>query len=296
MKKESINSADARIEQLKQVLGKIQDLPTLSPIFQKITQILDRDQPSIEEVSRIVTRDPAITAKILRIANSPFYGFQSEISSTNKAISLLGFNEIKKIVYSLGVFRLLGNDRESSDMDRKKFWHLLAGCGSFASVLAEEMDLENPKSYFTHGLLHCTGVIALERHFPKLFQQILNVRDQKNCSLLQAEERVMDLTHCKLTGWLYEKWNFPSDLIEVGKYYPNPFEAEEHPRICSLINQANFFARCLNMGDLGDPNLPSFSIYAWENLGIQVEDLPDIFARADKRFEEAQEYIQTVNE
>lgn len=289
-------STEARIKRLKGVLNEIEDLPTLSPIFQKLIQILNKQDTTSEEVSRIITRDPSLTAKILQIANSPYYGFRADVSSAEKAVTLLGFNEIKRIVHSISVFRLLDPDNIDFALDRKKLWHFLAGCGAFSSVFAEHMDLENPHSYFTHGLLHCIGIIALEKHLPKTFKRILQIRDQQNTTLIKAEKQVITLSHCEITSWLFEKWNLPEDLIEVARYHKNPFDAEEHPEICSLVNQASFFARCLQMGDLGNPHLPSFSIYAWNQLTIDTEDLPEIFQEAEDRFNEAKQYLQFVRE
>ena len=153
-------------------LDNIPDIPTLPEIALKVNKLLQDEDISIGELSRIIEKDQAIVTKILRLVNSSFYQFKSRIESIPRAMVVLGLNTIRNAVLSVSVMEIFPRDKPTNGLDIREFWKHSIAVAVTSKHLGSKTLLESPDECFIGGLLHDIGKIALARYFADLFEQV----------------------------------------------------------------------------------------------------------------------------
>jgi HD-like signal output (HDOD) protein len=149
--------SEKALEKIRQEVEEIGALPTLPEIPMKILHLVANEDSSMDDISKIVERDPSLTANILKVANSPYYGVRQKIASLKLALAILGLNEIINIVTSISIVRLFPASRRDGSFERAKFWQHSFGCAAAVRMLARDLELETQGVEFVAGLLHDLG-------------------------------------------------------------------------------------------------------------------------------------------
>ena len=205
---------EPRQERLKKITQSIIALPTLPAVITQLIGIIDNPTTSARNVAQLISTDQALTAKILKLANSAFYGFPREIATVNHAVVVLGFETVKNLALSVSVLERFSGHGESSGFDRQKFWEHSIGCGVAAKMLATKFRYRVSGEVFAAGILHDIGKLVLSQYFPADFGEILDVAQSQGIYIGKAEEQVLGVTHAEVGGWLAERWNLPDQLEE----------------------------------------------------------------------------------
>ena len=148
-------------ERLRGLVERVQGLPTLPSILHKLNQMILNPKTSAKEVSEVISSDPSLTSKVLRMANSPFYGFQNRITTITHANVILGFNTIKSIIMSSTIFDVFGRSGKSGALDRTELWKHSIGCGAAAKVIGHRLNYRVLEELLIAGLLHDVGKIKV---------------------------------------------------------------------------------------------------------------------------------------
>lgn len=283
---------EADRERLKKVVDRIVGLPTLPVMLSNINRLMMNPRTSAKEVGQLISSDPAITAKILRVVNSSFYGFPNRITTITHAIVILGFNTIKSIVLSSSIFDTFKGDGAEKRFNRMEFWKHSIGVGAVGKVLARRRGYSATEEFFIAGLLHDVGKIIIDQHLHAEFLEILHRVQTRDILMLQAEEEVLGLTHAELGGWLFERWNLSKGLVECITTHHNPGLAKELPDYAAVIHLSDIIARTMGIGDGGDAKVPPISTQAWELLELSVDKLDAIIQEADEEIERAMVFLE----
>ncbi len=216
--------------ELKALVQKITDLPTLPAMMATITRLMQDPRTSAEELGRAIATDPALVSKVLKLVNSAFYGFPGRISTITQAIVILGFSTIRNVVLTTSVLKAF-NKNGSHAFDVEKFWEHSLLTGAIARSLAVEREANFIEETFIAGLLHDMGRIVLSQKLTAEFDKVILVKEKANISQLAAEQSVLKLTHGDIGGWLARKWNLPIPFVEVMRLHHSPLEilAQEPP-------------------------------------------------------------------
>jgi putative nucleotidyltransferase with HDIG domain len=199
-----------------QKLDQIKQLATLPVILQKVNRMLLDHETSMSQLTKIIESDQAITAKLLRMVNSAFYGFRAKIGNIPHAVVILGFNSIRNALISLSVLEFFDKASGAKRWDPQEFWVHSVSTAIFSKDLAEKTHLAVPDDSFTAGLLHDMGRIVLAQYFSEEFHQILAAMRRENLSFHQAEKGVYPpLDHARIGGYIAENWQFPPTLVEA---------------------------------------------------------------------------------
>ncbi len=211
--------------------------------------VLIDDRSNAEDLADELARDQAITAKVLRLVNSAYYGFFRQISSVKEAVAILGYNEIRRIVLTASVYNSFRRFR-GKVIERKIFWEHSLACAAAAEILNRESGAELPAAYFA-GLLHDIGKLVLDEFFSKAFEAALIVSLEKQIPLHRAEREVLETDHAEVGFWLAERWNLPSVLFNSIRFHHAPKECQDLPScpIVNLISVANDLAKVLHMAE-----------------------------------------------
>ncbi len=228
-------------EQIQEKVRTIIQLPALPSIAMEVVEMVDNPKTSASKLGRVISSDQALTAKVLKIANSPFYGFPKKISTIDFAIIVLGFDALKEIVISISLISSL-QKKSDAYFDAEAFWDHSLSAGVIARRLARDLGYRVSGEAFVGGLLHDMGVSILHRYFHSEFKRIVDIARETDLTFLEAEESVLGVTHADIGGWLAERWNLPDHLIEAITLHHTPTKAERNADLVALIHCADVFS------------------------------------------------------
>ncbi|HUI29772.1 MAG TPA: HDOD domain-containing protein [Candidatus Acidoferrales bacterium] len=264
-------------------LSSIRELPTFPTTALEVMRLASDAETSAAELSRIVSRDPALSARILRVANSPYYGFAKKISTIEWAIVALGFETLRETVLSLTLIDLF-RGAAMKNFDPRKFWKHAVDTACAARSLAKEMKNRVPGEAYAAGLLHDIGVLVLYRFFPDDFAEIQKLVGRDAMTLSQAELVVVGTSHADIGAWLAEKWNFPLNFVEAIRYHHAPGSAQINPELTAIVHVANQIACSDGYSCSDDPSKfdpAAVQIVGIDKLGVSVASLADKYINDD---------------
>lgn len=277
-------------DQVKALVSRIPGLPTLPVIVQKLNDMMLNPRTTAKEVGRLISSDPALSAKILKIVNSSFYGFPSRITTVTHAIVILGFNTVKSVVLSSTVFDVFKSKGEN-EFKREEFWKHSVGCGAACRVIAREAGFSALEDFFIAGLMHDVGKIILDQYLHDDFQKVLATVKRDDCLFLEAEKKVLAVTHAEIGGWLFQNWKLSKGLVQAVTYHHNPSLADDALKITSVIHLGDIVCRALQCGSGGDAKIPRVSPAAWDALGFTPPKLESILRETDQEIEKAKVFL-----
>ncbi len=267
------------------IVDNIVTLPTIPSILAALNAVIAEPNSSASDVAGIISRDPSTATKVLRLANSAYYGLRSKVGTINHAVTMLGFNIVRNLVLTTSVFSVSPGGNIAGLFEREKFWHHSLGVGVAARIVAREAFPEMRRQsdeFFICGLLHDLGKIILLQYVqPKFEQALLMSRDQA-IPLFEAEMTVIGCTHADVGGLLAKRWNLSKEIIAaVGRHHDLTETPEEQIRYVAVTHLADFIARAKEIGDGGGSN-PNLSREAWDAAGLSKQKIPWALAEIDK--------------
>ncbi len=279
-----------RQEKLKRVMDKVTGLPTMPQMFDALNKLLLNPRTSAKEVARVIASDPPVAAKVLKVVNSPFYGFPNRITTITHAIVILGFNTVKSIVLSSSIFDLFKKDSPDG-FDRLGYWKHSIGCGAASRVIGRIVGIQQTEELFIAGLFHDMGKLVLEQYAKDDFARIRGIVESEKCLVYKAEERVLGVTHAEIGGWLFEKWNLAKGLIETTKFHHNPALANVNQKGTAIVHLADVVIRALRFGSGGDSKIPVISDTAWKLLNLRELDFDRVLGEVREEVEKATVFL-----
>ncbi|MBN2713705.1 MAG: HDOD domain-containing protein [Planctomycetes bacterium] len=279
---------------LKSIVDRIVDLPTLPQVVTTIMTLIEDPDSSASDINDVMTNDPALAGRILKLVNSVFYGLPNKVSSIQQAITILGFNTIKSLAISASVFDLFGEGDEGFSYEG--FWKNSMGVATVARFLSNREPGVSPDTSFVVGLLHGMGKLVLDQYAPMEFQKILEVAQEKEIDFYKAEEEVIETTYAEIGYWLAERWQLAPDVQEVMKYQNRIADCPDKERpLAAVLAFARYVCKVKKYGSSGDFAKPQLSRAAWDSLHIQREQLPSVIAEINNELENAQAFLEIIN-
>ncbi|MCD4754367.1 MAG: HDOD domain-containing protein [Deltaproteobacteria bacterium] len=232
---------------LIQRLDNIHDLPSMPHTLNSVLGGLDSISSSAQTMEKIIREDPVLTTKMLRIANSPYYGLRREVSSIARAVVILGFEEVRSIAIGLSLTGIFSNDLGFEEFDTKGIWLHSIGVAKVSKMLAEDISGLEADELFTAGMVHDLGRFLLCLYFSSELREILELRQQEELSLYDAEEQY-GLTHSEVGAYLAKRWNLSEMLKDVIRYHHCPNSAGPHTLAASVVFLADEICQKMKFG------------------------------------------------
>ena len=239
------------------LIARLQSIPTLPTVALRVMEITANPKSSANDLMDIISPDVSLTSKILKIANSPFYGLTREISSLQHAVTVLGFKEIRNLVISTVAFDSFKNLGKNNKFDINKFWRHSFYCAIAAKTIAVDMKIESSE-LFVAGLVHDIGKLAMYITFPGEFMmqaEIMNPLKIKYTAF-EAEKDVFGMTHDEVGMKLLKKWMFPESLLTAVGYHHRPQEADKKSNFPMIVHVADILTHVYEMQDEAEEGEP----------------------------------------
>ena len=220
---------------LKRVTEGIVALPTLPLVASRLLEAVARPDTDSETVGRILSLDPALTARTLRLANSDFYGFPRKVGSVDLAVVVLGANTIRDLVLSASIMPSL----DGPDGEMEGLWNHSLACGVAARSLAERCRYRLTGEAYAAGILHDIGKVVLRQTDPERFQAVLAMARDQGQPMEEAERGLFGSSHAEVGAWLAERWGLPAEMVEAIACHHRPESAVRNRELAVLVHIAN---------------------------------------------------------
>ncbi len=254
---------------IKDRLLNVKDLPTIPVIHSRILKLIEGANYSIYEVSALIERDQVLSTKVLKLVNSPFYGLYSEVAAVRSAVVLLGTNLIRGLILSTALF-------DTIDKKLPGLWDHSYCCSVIAGFLAQRFGLTAVEEIMTGALLHDIGKILIKKQLKAESAEIERTVQSRGITMIDAERKIIDITHEKVGLWLAEKWNFPRIIKNIIEYHHAPGLCGTHLKQAAIVHLSDIIAKGIGVSYSGDPFIPVLDDKGWKALGLAESDLVDI--------------------
>jgi len=269
-------SDNKRIEILIRNMG---ELPTIPSVFSVVNKMLSDPHTSAIDVGQVVSNDQVIASKILKLANSAFYGFAGRVNTVPHAIAVLGFNATKNVVLTTGILSTLNLKTPIEGFNLAAFWKHSAAVGAIARLAAEEFYAQRKEEAFVAGLLHDIGKLILAICSPEDFARCINLATSTGCLFLDAEKEILGICHTDIVALVNRRWNLPREIAAVMiNHHKNISVLSEHTRMVAIVKLADVLARGLQFGNPCDYSMPILEAGVASLLKVTPKKLDTILA------------------
>jgi putative nucleotidyltransferase with HDIG domain len=249
-------------------------IPTDTGIIGSVIQVLYNPATSATELAQVFECDPPLTAKLLKAANSAFYGTSTSINSLRRAVVTLGFDTIKELVATVTMSQFFIESDNKGGLDRRGLWIHSVAVARTAQFISTHYGSGRPDVAYTVGLLHDIGKIVLTILFPVQYDRVVALAAEKGCRIILAERRVLNADHCIVGRVLCEAWNLPGDIKNAVSFHNDPLDSSgDDYQLIRLIHLSDIMARIAGIGNPGDAVVPTPSPAALSLLGPTPEKI-----------------------
>lgn len=259
---------------LTELVKGVGGLVTLPDVFIRINQLVEDPNSSIADIARVAGQDPSFTVRLLRVANSSFYGFSSTIDTVSKAVSIIGTSQIRSLALATSVAHSF-DGLPNTLVSMEHFWRHSLYCALVARILAKKAGRCDPDAVFTAALLHDIGELVIFNRMPQQAKDaLLLVLDSADeLPVYQAERQIIGFDHAEVGGELARQWKLPPLLEECIEYHHDIKDGLRFPREVALVHIANVLALMAEVHTLEPGDVSPIDPRAWEIVGLSAEEL-----------------------
>lgn len=275
----------------RELVFNISDKIPLPDTVVRINQMVNHSRFSAADIGDTISADVDLTARLLRIANSPFFNFPSHINNVHRAVTVIGNRELRDLLLAtcaIDVFDKLPNELVSMET----FWRHSLRCGVIARALAKRLHKTNVERYFTAGLLHDIGSLLINYQLPEQAKNILTQSSHQRQRRFMIEQQQLGFSHAEVGGELLRLWGLPDYIITSVQYHHTPAQAQQYREDAAIAHIANYLSNTL-LSNIGEhPGLASgLDLSALQTAGLSPDELQFVLKNSDKEFNDTLEIM-----
>jgi putative nucleotidyltransferase with HDIG domain len=281
---------------MKTVINKIKEsiekMPSLSPVLHKIIVVANNINSSAQDLTNVIQVDPVLTAKVIRMVNSAYFGLYQEITSLKQAVVMLGMNTIKNVALSsafLGKVSIKGK----TGLNEEDFWKHSLGVAVASRMIAKRLkvDLRYLEEYFIAGLIHDIGKVLINNFFPDDMNQILALASKGSESIIDIERKVLKITHEEIGIAIGKKWKFEDSLLYAMGRHHKPVLKGGSSIYSMVVSVADTFVKILQVGFSGNYKIEPIPEEVWKVLELDEESVFVALSSINEEIEKAKLFL-----
>lgn len=264
------------------------NLPSLSSlpaVMGELQRAINDPEATLATFSKIIEKDPDLTARILRIANSAFYGLQSKVETVVQALSLMGIGELRQLLDGGSVVEYFQNIPPEV-LNMKSFWQHSVATGIAARELASQCRVLEPERFFVAGLIHAIGRLVLLLKIPDVYYTVLEKHRETHTPLHHIEKEILGFTHAEVGAELLQQWNFPHPLRFAVRYQHSPGSTASAFLEAAIVHTSVFISESMQLGSSGEILIPPLHTASFDKIGLPPHALQSTIREVDRQFGE----------
>ena len=265
-------------------------LPSPPAIVQRLQDRLSEKNVSYTEIAHIIETDQAFTARILRLVNSPFYGFAGKITSIEEAITMLGLNTIHQLLLTTSIINTIRVQNAVIDINR--FWIHSFGAGVIAKHLLVNQNKDKQSEGFLGGILHDIGRLIFIQLDTSGFEKLYS--NKETPVTLEMEKQYFGVDHQKIGEVLAKKWNFPASIVKAIAHHHSPESVKREIEVASAVHISDLLCHAMSVGDSGSYYITRFCQSAWEALDISYNELEIVLRKAVTEIDQSRDLLMEI--
>jgi len=273
-------------ERIKESIKDTKSLPAIPGVISKLNSMSANDKTSILEMAKVVNSDQVLSARVLRLANSPSFGFY-RVTTISNAMILLGVDVVKSLALSSAIFDIMANSILG-------LWEHSLGTGVAANVIARRLHLPDCEEIATAALLHDIGKVVINLKFPEEFKEICHYADANQTYFTRAEMECIGTSHSEIGGWLVKSWFLPEKLSEPIACHHNVSQSLTHRTKTAVVHLADILTKANGFGNSGDQFVHAVQKVAWDQLGMTEQILAEIVDEFTEKIFETRNYCREM--
>jgi len=278
----------------ERIKNYIIEIPSLPVSVGKALQICNNANMNPSDLNQVISLDPVLTGRLLKLINSAYYGLGTNITSLIKAITMLGLNTVKNLVLSTAVLSTLPQNKELGGLDMEGFWHHCLCVGVTSKLLAAEqgIDARYIEEYFAAGLLHDIGKIPLNAVLASDYIQMITVADRERKPLFAVENEIAGINHCAAGEMIALAWKLDSSITDVITHHHDiSAYSGDNARIVCNVAIDNYFSLVYDVGFAGDRKPVKPEKYVWDTIGLNEDVYMEIIEKLYHEIERAKIFL-----
>lgn len=272
----------------QQLVDRVHTIPSLPEVVTKVVSMVNDPNVNADQVGKIMTKDPGMAAKILRLVNSAYYGLPEPVSSLDQAIVILGFKTIRSVALSVSVINMF--QQAESGFNLKAYWTHSSVSACICRLISEKIDDVDPEVSFVIGLLKDIGLMLLLENAPDETKAIIAVAREYQLSLYDASHKVLQTDHAEIGAWLCEHWGLEEDVVHTIRHQFD-LEQSENSHYIAIAQFSEYLCGLKKIRISGDCAEPGIDPQIWEHLSLGKKDLVDILAVVNDEVDRARELL-----
>lgn len=279
--------------EIQELVSKASDLVSLPEVSLRVNELANDPDSTADEMGKVISQDPALVARMLKIANSAYYGLSTEVETITRAIAVLGTNKIRDLVLSTAASDAF-DGIPNNLITMQDFWHHSLYCGLLAQILAKKSKKIHAESIFIAGLLHDIGQLLMFNQLPEKSHEaiLLLMEGSEELETYEAERHIFGFDHMQVGAALIKSWKLSPVLEECIEFHHEPQKAKDFPAEVALINIANAVAVMADFDSMSeDDEIPMINPISWELTGLSKEDLPEAIKQAQNEIKEIESVL-----
>lgn len=240
------------LKEIQSQLARCPSLPSLSSINKALQSLLLMEQRYTAQIAEIIRRDPSLTARVLRLVNSVYYGLSTPVNSIEEAVFYLGVREIRQLVVVTPVIEDFQRLTKQCDFPWREFWQHCIGTALLTREIITAVQLPGEESEYVAGLVHDIGKLVMAWSFPDHFAEIHRQAAEGKCDLIQIENEILGIDHAELGALYLERHHLPELMVKTARFHHQPEKAGSFERVVASTQIADLLLRSENIGCSGN--------------------------------------------
>jgi len=275
---------------MESIVEAVNDLPALPDVVVEIMELTENPDSTAQDINNVLNRDQSLTAKVLKLANSAFYGFPRRISTVTDATVLLGFKTIRGIIMAAAVSGFLNQEVEGYALGYGELWRHSQCAAMTARLIAKKAKVGAPDLAYTAALLHDIGKVILNEYMKEAYHEVVEEVDKNNISFLEAEDKILGFNHTVVGAKVAEKWNLPAELVEAIALHHNPEKSQVNKKLTSIVHLADAICVMMGIGVGVDGMSYPLSEEAVQLIGLDKSEIENTMSELADLFSDQQSF------
>ncbi len=292
----SQSAESTKADVVASAIGEISHIATLPEVTLKIINLVEDPNSTAQDLNKVITNDPALGARILKVVNSAFYGLPGQIASINRAIVLLGLNAVKNIAIAASLAKLFRGGQIAPHFDAHDLWNHSIAVATATKMIGKEAQLGLADEAFLAGLIHDIGImVEIQAMRGKFVEVILKKKENPELSLRAIETEILGADHQEFGAGLCRAWKFPNSFIYVTGNHHNPMELEEDQRkLACAVNLADVLVAKLGIGYTDTVDDHEFNQEVLADLNLTCDQVEKIGEALPNAMQEAENLLDAA--